>query len=120
MLRIALMLCLLAWAPAEAALSYFNKGGDGQRAGLRLSDAPCTNEKVLAALKAKVPERFHARFKAAVLTWDGRQWHSCWVRIEVQEANGEETPHIWSIDEEGAPLDPPNGIPLRLFRDDSV
>lgn len=120
MLRIVLMLCLLAFSPAEAALTYKAQGQNGQVAGLRLSEAPCTNQKVRDAVLARVPPQYHDRFKAAVLTWGGADWHSCWTKIEVIDQHGQEHEMVWSIDEEGAPFNPPYGIPLRLFRDDTL
>lgn len=120
MSRIALVLFLLVCMPAEAALSYRAQGGNGQVSALRLSEAPCTNEKVKAHVSARVPAQYHARFKAAVLTWGGADWHSCWTKIELVDQNGQEHEMVWSIDEEGAPFNPPYGIPLRLFRDDTL
>lgn len=105
---------------SHAALNYQAQGPDGQVAGLRLSEAPCTNEKVREALKAHIKPEYQAKFKAAVLTWKGRDWHSCWLQIEVVDQNGREHEMIWSVDEEGVPFNPPYGIPKRMFREDSI
>lgn len=105
---------------ASAALNYQSVGPDGQVAGLRLSEAPCTNAKVLAALKEYIKPDYIPKFRAAVLTWKGRDWHSCWFQIEVMDQGGTTHEMIWSVDEEGAPFNPPYGIPKRMFREDSI
>ena len=106
---------------AFGALNYQAQGADGQLAGLRLSEAPCVNEKVrLHLAKREVPPQYVEKFKAAVLTWGGRDWHSCWVKLDLTDQHGREHEMVWSIDEEGAPFNPPYGIPFRLFLDDSL
>lgn len=100
-------------AKANAALNYRAQGTNGQIAGLRLSDAPCSYEKVLRHIK----EQFHHRFKAAILTWGGRDWQSCYIEIEQPNQQGEPETVIFSVDEEGAPFAP---IPKRFFREDSI
>lgn len=73
---------------------------------LRLSEDPCTDKKVLAVLSDKVLD--DRRFKAAVLTYGGRDWKSCWVEI-----NGA----VLSIDEEGAPF---QAVPRQMFMEEGV
>jgi hypothetical protein len=96
----------------KAALNYQSLGRDGQVAGLRLSNAPCTQPVVLRHIN---PE-WHSKFKAAVLTYGGKEWHSCYIESDVV-VNGKEQKVIFSIDEEGAPFQP---IPKSMFREDSI
>lgn len=104
-----------------AALAYQDIGSNGKPAMLRLSEAPCANETVRGQMaKREVPEKYREKFKAAVLTWGGKDWHSCWLKIELIDQNGKEHEFVWSIDEEGAPFNPPYGVPLRLFKDDTI
>lgn len=79
---------------------------DGKPMALRLLITPC-GDKVKPHL-AKVNPRFVPKLKAAILTWGGKNWASCWV-----EVNGT----VYSIDEEGSFFQP---IPTRLFIDDAV
>lgn len=108
-LVISMVMCA---SGAHAALNYRAMGGNGQMAGLRLSEAPCTQEKVLVHIK----EPFRTRFKAAVLTWGGRDWHSCWTTFEAENEGRMET-MVFSVDEEGSVFNP---TPLRLFREDAI
>jgi hypothetical protein len=78
----------------------------GRPAALKLHDKPCTNAKVQAKLYERLLD--DRRFKAATLTYQGRDWASCWV-----ERQGT----VLSIDEEGAPFQP---VPRHLFRDESI
>lgn len=73
---------------------------------LRLSESPCTDKKVRAALYAKILD--DRRFKAATLTYAGKDWRSCYVEVDG---------NVLSIDEEGAPFQP---VPRHLFKDDSI
>lgn len=104
----------------QAALSYEAMGGNGQAAKLRLSEAPCTNAKVIKHLHALIKPEYISQFKAAVLTWGGRDWHSCWLILDLIDQNGRDVQTIWSVDEEGAPFNPPYGVPRSLFREDSI
>ena len=83
------------------------KSSDGSVA-LKLKDTPCSDEKVLFFLAQKVQPEFLGKFKDSVLTYGGREWKSCWI---------EHQGHIFSIDEEGAPMQP---IPLQYFRENSI
>lgn len=107
-------------AKAGAALNYRAQAPNGQSVGLRLSDAPCTNEKVKAHLAAVIRPEYLDKFKAAVLTWGGRDWHSCWFTITVIDQGGREHEMVWSLDEEGSPFNPPYGIPKQMFREDAI
>jgi hypothetical protein len=99
---------LIYCAVARAAPIFKAEGANGTPAALRLTAAPCTDAKVLEALREKVSPLLAGKFRAAVLSWDGRIWASCWIDLGGV---------VYSIDEEGAPFQP---IPLELFRDDSV
>ena len=106
-LAVALILAAIIFVTlAHSALVFRAIGDDGRPVALRLLITPC-GEKVKAQL-FRVREQFWPKFKAAVLTWEGRQWESCWV-----EVNG----IVHSIDEEGAFFQP---VPFRMFRDDAI
>ena len=91
---------LLGAALPTHAADVFNNGRSGDElVVLKLTQNPCTDQKVLAHL---VPQ-YHAELRAAVLTYRGKQWSSCYI-----ERGG----YVHSIDEEGAPLQP---IPRRAF-----
>lgn len=121
MLRIALMLCLLVCLPAEAGLEFAGKDRQGRPTALRLSEAPCSSAVILGHLKAReLPEKVAQRFKASVLTWGGRDWQACWLKVWVINDEGEREENIYAIDEEGDTVQPPSGLPLRLFRENSL
>lgn len=100
----------------NAAPAYRDRSPNGDIAGLRLLTEPCTNAKVLEHLAARVPPQYHVKFRAAVLTWGGKDWASCYIELDLVNQRGEEVKFVWSIDEEGAPFNPPYGIPRSLFR----
>lgn len=105
-------LVLIALATnAHAAPLFKNTGFDGQPISLRLLDTPCTHPKVKAHLEANVKAEFVSQFKSAVLYYGGKNWASCWIEYQGM---------VLSYDEEGAPFNPPMGIPLELFKDDAV
>lgn len=60
---------------------------------------------------AYITPPYRQMFKRSVLTWQGKDWESCWV-----ERDG----HVLSVDEEGALFNRPVGVPLTMFKDDSV
>lgn len=93
-------------ARAAAAPKFEAIGQDGHPAELELLETPCTNKKVVAQLRSKALDV--RRFKAAVLTFGGKTWASCW--IELQQL-------VFSIDEEGAPF---QAVPRRLFKDSTI
>ena len=106
-LAVALILASILFVTlAHSALVFRAIREDGQPVALRLLTTPC-GEKVRAHL-FRVNEWIWPKLKAAVLTWEGRQWESCWV-----EVNGV----VHSIDEEGAFFQP---VPFRMFRDDAI
>jgi hypothetical protein len=96
---------------AYAAPLFKNTGNDGKPISLRLLDTPCTNPKVKAHLEANVKAQFIPQFKSAVLHYGGRDWASCWIEYEGA---------VLSYDEEGAPFNPPMGVPRSMFKEDSV
>lgn len=98
---------LLYAASAHAAPVFRGQSNDGKVMSLRLLNEPCA-EKVKMHLAVRVPAAFMEKFKAARLTFGGRDWDSCWV-----EHDG----YVFSIDEEGAPLQP---IPRTAFREESI
>lgn len=95
-------------AKVIAAPVYKGTGDNNQPVMLRLSQEPCTDAKMQAIVSERVRPEMRARLKTAVLTWGGRTWASCWL---VHDGI------VYSIDEEGAPLQP---IPMSRFVDDSV
>ena len=107
----AIILAVIFTTKALADPVFKETGNDGRPVSLRLSDKPCTSEKVLAHLKANVKPQYIPLFKAAVLHYAGKNWDSCWI-----EYGGA----VLSIDEEGAPFNPPSGIPLHLFKEETV
>ena len=116
-LAVALILASILFVTlAHSALVFRAIREDGQPVALRLLTTPC-GEKVRAHL-FRVKESLRPKFKAAVLTWDGKQWESCWVEVKVLNPDTRK-PHgvVFSIDEEGAFF---QGVPFRLFRDDSI
>lgn len=91
---------------AQAAEVFRGLDSMGGPAALRIKEEPCTNEKVLAQLRDNMLDV--TRFKAATLTYHGREWASCWA-----ERRGV----VHSMDEEGSPF---QAVPRRLFRDESI
>ena len=67
--------------------------------------AQCEDADILAALLKMGAGHLVGDFKKATLTWEGRDWRSCWI-----EADG----YVYSIDETGELLQP---IPASLFKD---
>lgn len=84
----------------EHSLVFRARHDDGSPVVLRIFTAkPCTDDRVLNFLKWKygAPPEMLAQFKAAVLTWQGKDWASCWI---------EQQGYALSVDEEGAPFQP--------------
>lgn len=93
---------------AQAAPTFNAFGMDGNPAALELRQTPCENAAVVKHLREKVKPEYISSFRAAVLTWGGKQWASCWI-----ERDGV----IFSIDEEGSYFQP---TPRRFFRDNAI
>lgn len=98
----------LLFSRAIAAPVFQAEGRNGQPAALRLLDAPCRDEKVLTHIALRAKPELAAKFKAAVLSWGGALYASCWIEMDKV---------VYSIDEEGSFFQP---VPRALFRDDSV
>jgi hypothetical protein len=102
-----LALCLaLAAGKVFAGETFRGFSEQGGEVVLRLGKEPCTNKAILVVMKDRFLDA--RRFKAAVLTWGGKAWASCWV-----ERQGV----IHSLDEEGAAFQP---VPRAAFKDESV
>lgn len=74
-------------------------------------DKPCTNETVLAIINDKVLPQFLGLFRAAVLTWQGKDYASCWLEYAGR---------MMSYDENGDPFNPPFGVAMELFLDETL
>ena len=110
-IAVGIILAVALATNAHAAPVFKNVGNDGNPLSLMLLYEPCTNEKVLGHLRAGVKEEYIPKFQAAVLHYGKKDWASCWIEIQG---------HVLSIDEEGFPLHPPDGIPRKLFLESSV
>jgi hypothetical protein len=86
---------------ALAPLAFEATGRTGYPIKLVLHEEPCTNPKVTVFLTKRLQELA----KRSVLTWEEKDWASCWI-----EANGT----VHSIDEAGDAFQP---IPKYLFRE---
>lgn len=105
---IALLLFFSCSQASGQNLVFKNDRGDGKRMALRLYQTPCADAEVIKNLIPKVSPEWLLKFKTERLTWDGKDWESCWL-----EVNGV----VYSIDSEGAQLQP---IPKSLFVDEMV
>jgi hypothetical protein len=84
----------------ERSLVFRATHRDGSPVVFRAFTAkPCTDARILGFLEHKfaAPPELLTRFKAAILTWEGRDWASCWI---------EQQGYAVSVDEEGAPFQP--------------
>ena len=114
MMRLALAVLLSMYVNAtlaQSSLVFRTKNGDGSPVVLRLHFTPCADETVIAHLVRLVRPEFLTGFQAATFTWRGRDWKACWL-----EHDGS----IYSFDEEGAPFNPPHGVPRGMFRGESI
>ena len=71
-------LFLAVWATSAYAnfgMLFEWRGETGSKNSLRLLDKPCESKKVLAFIH----EQYHSKFRAAKLTYDGKQYDSCWL-----------------------------------------
>lgn len=76
----------------------------------RLKDLPCTDPKILAM----IAEWQRPNMREAILTWEGRDWPSCWVKIDDR---------VYSIDTEGDRFSEDRehqGMPWAFYRDESI
>jgi hypothetical protein len=95
-------------AQPTASLVFRAQGNTGQPIALRLYDRPCEDAEVLKHLLTRVTPDFLAKFKAAKLTWEGKEWASCWILRGGM---------VYSIDSTGEKLQP---LPMAVFRDEAV
>lgn len=98
-------LFLAVWATSAYAnfgMIFEWRGGDGSKNVLRLLDKPCESKKILDFIQ----DAYHKQFRAAQLTYQGKQYASCWM------ASGGS---VHSIDEAGDLLPP---IRMDAFRED--
>lgn len=103
---IVLLLAAMAWGLAHAGEVFRGFDDQGDPAFYRLSEKPCTDERVLAHLKDMVLD--YRRFNAGALRWHGKDWSSCWVEIQGR---------VYSVDEEGEAF---QVLPRALFKDESI
>lgn len=100
-----------AQAPNDRSLVFRAKHQDGSAVALRIFTAkPCADDRILIHLVHKfgAPQEMLRHFKAAVLTWRGKDWASCWILMQGQ---------VVSVDEEGAPF---QLVPMSKMRDEGV
>lgn len=105
------LLLLLAVSAAEAQefrALFKSRSPSGSELVLRRTQASCTNQQVRAALALAVSPELLRQFKRSILTWEGRDWESCWI-----ERDG----YVYSMDEAGELLQP---VPEGLFRSDDL
>ena len=82
--------------------------GGGDKIALKLLETRCSDATVLKHLLSKSRPELLDKFKDARLTWGGKEWASCWIEFDGM---------VYSMDEEGSPLQP---IPREMFVDDTV
>lgn len=105
----ALLVALFIVMPAIfAAPTFRSTGNNGQPMSLTLLETKCSNAKVLAHIINRIRPELIDQLKNATLYWEGKSWASCWVEVDGV---------VYSMDEEGAPLQP---IPRSAFLDNSV
>ena len=76
----------------------------------RLKDLPCTDPTILAM----IAEWQRPNMREAILTWQGQDWSSCWVKIGDR---------VYSIDTEGDRFNEDQehqGMPWAFYRDESI
>lgn len=101
------------WAvyPKEVRAAEVLKNVDRQDRpmSLTLTQKPCKDS--VKQWFTKVNPALHDLMKAAILFYAGKNWDSCWVDIDG---------FVYSIDEEGVPFQGGQGIPRRLFRENTI
>ena len=90
--------------PAQADRAFGVKG----KVQLVIHETPCLNTTIQAHIVRMGGGHLLDKFKAATLTYGGRDWQSCWVEMDG---------FVVSVDEEGSPLEP---IELARFKEDGV
>lgn len=98
-----LLAFIVSW-PAAVLADPTLKAPNGD--GLVLHDTPCQHEEVLVhLLRMGAPV---VMFKQATLTYEGKDWKSCWIDIEGV---------VLSWDEEGAPF---MKLPRSAFKEPGI
>lgn len=59
----------------------------------------------------RIHPALHSGMRAAKLLYGGKVWDSCWIELQG---------HVFSIDEEGVPLQGGQGIPRAMFRESTI
>lgn len=104
----AMLLPMVAQADGPSVVYRGVRQQNCQPMALRLFATKCSNAAVLKILQVRIKPEYLDQFFDAKLSWDGREYASCWLEIDG---------HVVSIDEEGAPLQP---IPLAAFKDEAL
>jgi len=97
--------------PAERSLVFRGTHQDGSPVALRIFTAkPCTDARILGFLEHKygAPPELIPHFKASILTWQGKDWASCWI---------EQQGYVVSVDEEGASFQP---VRMSRMKDEGI
>jgi hypothetical protein len=97
--------------PVDRSLVFRGTHQDGSQVALRIFTAkPCTDDRVLMFLDKKygAPPDLLPHFKASILTWQGKDWASCWI---------EQQGYVVSVDEEGAPFQP---VRMSKMKDEGI
>lgn len=114
-MKIIIALLLLLFCQSALAVKvYKDKLPGGGDVVLQLFDEPCTNDKIVPILKARIKPEIVVKFQRARLRYGVADWDSCWFRY-VDDARGFD--HVLSIDEAGDDLEP---IPWKLFKENSI
>lgn len=111
---------VLAWAmvlfvmsPAYADRVLRSQDMTGPLA-LRITEEPCKHEAILDLLSKLVPEPWGIKkkdMKSGLLTWNGKDWQSCWFEYRGQ---------VFSMDEAGDAFNSGRGINKSEFKDESI
>ena len=105
------ILAVAGYAHGQTVVSsevFRSQGSNGQPMVLRIFQTPCEDAAVLKHLLPRVLPEVLVKFKAARLTWEGKDWASCWIEVRGR---------VYSIDAEGSQFQP---IPRSLFLDEAA
>ena len=118
----ALLVVLFIAAPTFAqdktgkSTVFKHEDRNGYPMALRLYQSPCLDDKVMGRLIRMVKPDMIEKFQTAVLTWQGKEYASCWIEI-LQDKEDPRSGLIFSVDETGETLQP---IPASEFVDDTI
>ena len=104
----ALLVALFIAVPTWAAPVFKGRASDGSQVALTLYETPCKHKEVLKYINENVQPSLRDKFLEAKLFWQGKEWSSCWIVMGGI---------VYSVDEEGAPLQP---IPMEAFREQAI